>query len=178
MQRIGFDFVEGEVRKKTFGVLTTIDFQGRPHSTGVLYGISPPESKFSIYVMTGTDYMKVRNVRRNPNVSLVVTFPHYYLRFVPANYVMFRGKAETVPSSDLDGRWAFNQRRILRMSQSVEAEDEVVFIRIDPEPTVFCYGLGIGTNELRKQIDSGAYKVIIPEERLSLKGGPRARLKS
>ena len=145
MREFSFDFVEGRIRKKTFGVLTTINRQERPHSTGVLYGISPPESKFSIYVMAGAGYAKVRNVKRNPNVSLVVTFPHYYVRFVPASYVMFRGKAEVVPPDDTDGRWAFNQKRILRMSQSVDAASEPVFIRLDPEPTVFCFGVGIGT---------------------------------
>ncbi len=39
-----FEYVEAAVRKKTFGVLTTIDGEGRPHSTGVLYGVSPPAS--------------------------------------------------------------------------------------------------------------------------------------
>ncbi len=169
MREFSFDFVEGRIRKKTFGVLTTIDRQERPHSTGVLYGISPPESKFSIYVMAGAGYAKVRNVKRNPNVSLVVTFPHYYVRFVPASYVMFRGKAEVVPPDDTDGRWAFNQKRILRMSQSVDAASEPVFIRLDPEPTVFCFGVGIGTIQLRRHIESGAYKVIIPEGRLASK---------
>jgi general stress protein 26 len=169
MRELSFEVVEEEVRKKTFGVLTTIDCRERPHSTGVLYGISPPESEFSIYVMTGAGYAKVRNVKHNPHVSLVVTFPHYYLRFVPASYVMFRGKAEVVPPDDIFGRWAFNQKRILRMSQSVDAASEPVFIRLDPEPTVFCYGVGIGVIQLRRHIESGAYKVVIPGGRLMSK---------
>ncbi|RDE13285.1 MAG: hypothetical protein C4K47_06345 [Candidatus Thorarchaeota archaeon] len=171
MRELGFDFVEREIRKKTFGVLTTIDHRERPHSTGVLYGVSRPESGFSIYVMAGAGSAKVRNVRSNPNVSLLVTFPHYYLRFVPASYVMFRGKAKIVMPDDSDGRWAFSQKRILRMNQSAEATTESVFIGIDPEPTVFCYGVGIGINQLRKHIESGAYKVTIPEERLRCNKG-------
>ena len=43
-----FEFVEKHVRKKSFGILTTIDRKGRPHSTGIVYGVSPPESKFSL----------------------------------------------------------------------------------------------------------------------------------
>jgi general stress protein 26 len=172
MPELSFEFIEGEVRKKTFGVLTTIDRQGRPHSTGVLYGVSPPKSKFSIYVMAGSLYAKVRNVRNNANVSLVITFPHYYLRFVPASYVMFRGKATIVPPNEADGRWAFRQKRILRMNESVEIAGESVFIRLDPEATVYCYGVGIGINQLRKHLEAGSYKVMIPEERLSIAKNP------
>ncbi|MFX1440493.1 MAG: pyridoxamine 5'-phosphate oxidase family protein, partial [Promethearchaeota archaeon] len=120
MWDFSFDFIEKEVRKKTFGVLSAVDANGQPHSTGVLYGVSPPESKFALFVVTSESSAKVRHIRRNPNVSLVVTFPHYYIRFAPASYVMFRGTAEFVPLDDSDGQWAFNQKRILRMNQGVD----------------------------------------------------------
>ena len=67
---LSFAEVETEVRKKTFGVLTTIDAEGRPHSTGVLYGVAPPSSPFALFILTGERYVKVRNVRSNPAVSL------------------------------------------------------------------------------------------------------------
>ncbi|MHA1959683.1 MAG: pyridoxamine 5'-phosphate oxidase family protein [Candidatus Thorarchaeota archaeon] len=166
-QRFSFEFVEEQVRKKTFGVLSTIDKKGRPHSTGVIYGVSPPESSFALYVMVEENFAKTKNVKRNPNVSLVVTFPHYYMRFVPANYVMFRGTAEILPPDFPDGRWAFRQSRILRMNQETEvSEDEsVVFVRINPEPTVFCFGVGYGVMEMRSAHTEAAYKVQIPETR-------------
>lgn len=37
--RFSFESVEKEVRKKTFGVLSTIDSKGRPHSTGIIFGV-------------------------------------------------------------------------------------------------------------------------------------------
>ncbi|MFW9944059.1 MAG: hypothetical protein ACFFB7_03600, partial [Candidatus Sifarchaeia archaeon] len=101
------------------------------------------------------------------NVSLVVTFPHYYIRFAPASYAMFRGVADFVPIDDEDVQWAFRQKRILRMSIDTVIEDqEIVVIRIRPEPTVFCHGIGIGLNELRKSHETGSYKVTIPEHRM------------
>ncbi|MHA2378402.1 MAG: pyridoxamine 5'-phosphate oxidase family protein [Candidatus Thorarchaeota archaeon] len=166
-QQFDFEFVEREVRKKTFGVLTAIDSKGRPHSTGILYGVSPPESRFALYVIAGSRYAKVRHIKGNPNVSLVVTFPHYYIRFAPASYAMFRGVADFVPLDAAEVQWAFRQKRILRMNIETDpGEHEMIVIRLQPEPTVFCYGLGIGLNELRKSHVTGSYKVTIPEHRL------------
>ncbi|UCH03465.1 MAG: pyridoxamine 5'-phosphate oxidase family protein [Candidatus Thorarchaeota archaeon] len=165
--RVGFEVVEREVRKKSFGVLSVVDSKLRPHSTGILYGVSPPQSKFAFYIMVGSRYAKVRHIKRNPNVSLVVTFPHYYIRFAPASYAMFRGVADFVPIEDKDVQWAFRQSRILRMNiDSTPIEYDVAVIRIQPEPTVFCCGLGIGLLELRRSHETGSYKVKIPGHRL------------
>lgn len=167
-KRFSFDFIEKEIRKKSFGVLSVVDTKNRPHSTGVLYGVSPPTSNFRLYIMTGESYAKVRYIRRNPNISLIVTFPHYYVRFAPAGYVMFRGTAEIVPLDDEDGSWAFQQKRVLRMTESTDPEllDNAIFIKLKPEPTVFCYGVGIGLMELRSSHTEGDYKVTIPPDRL------------
>lgn len=168
MTRFTFDFVEKKVRKKTFGVLTTIDSKGRPHSTGIVYTTGPPDKPFTFYCIVGANYAKVRNIKRNPNVSLVVTFPHYWIRFAPASYVMFRGTAEILPSDDANGHWAMSQSRIGRMNVQTVAEDtgtEIVYIKITPEPTVFCYGVGFGIMELRRHIENAAYKVTIPKDR-------------
>ncbi|NHJ13047.1 MAG: hypothetical protein EAX95_05185 [Candidatus Thorarchaeota archaeon] len=167
--RFSFAFLEKEIRKKTFGVLTVIDTKGRPHSTGILYGVSPPTSKFCFYVMSDENYAKSRYIRHNPYVSLVVTFPHYYLRLVPASYAMFRGTAELVSKDNEDARWAFRQKRILRMSESIDPEllANAVFIKMNPERTVYCFGIGIGLMELRSSHTAGGYKVTIPADRLA-----------
>ena len=167
-----FDFgsVEKAVRKKTFGVITTIDSKGRPHSTGIIYGVAPPTSTFNLYILTGENYVKVRNIRRNPLVSLVVTFPHYWLRFVPASYAMFRGSAEIIPFEDSDAIWAMSRSRIGRMNLNTDVEStrtNMVFIKITPEPTVFCYGLGFSAMEMRSDHTRVGYKVTIPTERLN-----------
>ena len=167
-KRFTFESVEKAVRKKTFGVLTTIDTKGRPHSTGIIYAVGSSEKPFALYSIVASNYAKVRNIKRNPNVSLVVTFPHYWIRLAPASYVMFRGTAEILPNNDEDGRWAMSQSRIGRMNLRTESEwigTELVYIKMTPEPTVFCYGVGIGLIELRRHLENAAYKVTIPEER-------------
>ena len=166
--KFNFDFVEREVRKKSFGVLSTIDIKGRPHSTGVIYAVGSPDLPFALYSIVGDRYAKVRNIKRNPNVSLVVTYPHYWIRFAPASYVMFRGTAEILPSTDSDGHWAMSQTRIGRMNLQTDAADlgmDFVYIKITPEPTVFCYGLGFGIMKQRSEHANLGYKVIIPEAR-------------
>lgn len=168
MTRFSFEFVEKQVRKKTFGVITTIDSKGRPHSTGIIYAVGPPEKPFALYSIAGTNYVKIRNIRRNPHVSLVVTFPHYWVRFAPASYVMFRGTAEILPDDDVNGRWAMSQTRIGRMNLQTDADElgvEFVYIKITPEPTIFCYGLGYGLMEQRGNRTNVGYKVTIPEDR-------------
>jgi general stress protein 26 len=168
-KRFTFENVEKAVRKKTFGVLTTIDSKGRPHSTGIIYAVGSPDSPFALYILVEVNYAKVRNIKRNSNVSLVVTFPHYWVRFAPASYVMFRGTAEILPSSNSDGRWAMSQTRIGRMNLRTETKligTELVYIKITPEPTVFCYGLGFGIMEIRGDHENAAYKVTIPANRL------------
>ena len=167
-RKFSFDFVEQKIRKKSFDVLSTIDSKGRPHSTGIIYAVGPPKSPFALYSVVGANYAKVRNIKQNPNMSIVVTFPHYWIRFAPASYAMFRGTAEIVPFVDEDAQWAMSQTRIGRMNLQTESEDanvEFVFIKITPEPTVFCYGLGFGIMEMRGDHANVGYKVKIPEER-------------
>jgi general stress protein 26 len=162
-----FEYVEASVRKKTFGVLTTVDQAGRPHSTGILYGVSPPTSPFALYFLTLEKYIKVRNVRANPQATLVVPFPHRILSFIPAPCVTFRGLAEVVPSDDLDARWGFDQGRILRDNVARLADAEPVSLKLTPEPTVLCHGLGIGLMRLRREHTAGGYRAYVTPKRLA-----------
>ena len=81
---------------------------------------------------------------------------------------MFRGKAEIVPITDPDARWAMSQKRIQRMNLGTSPEQagtNMVFIKVNPEPTVFCYGLGFGLMEMRSNHTNVGYKVNIPDNR-------------
>ncbi|MFW2339888.1 MAG: pyridoxamine 5'-phosphate oxidase family protein [Acidimicrobiia bacterium] len=162
-----YDYVEAAIRKKTFGIYTTIDSQGRPHATGVLYGVSPPSSPLAIYILTQEHYVKVRNVLANPNSTLVIPFPHRILSFVPSNCVTLRGTSEIVPFSAPDGRWAFEQHRILRDNALWLEEAAPVFLKLVPEPKIRCYGLGISMMKLRSDHTDGGYNVFIPRESAS-----------
>lgn len=92
-----FAYVERLLRRKNFGVLTTITPEGRPHSVGVVYAVSPPSQPFSIYLITRLALQKARNIHNNANVSFVVPFPHYVFRTVPSACIQFQGKAGLIP---------------------------------------------------------------------------------
>ncbi len=166
-----FEFIEKEIKKKSFGIISTIDKNSHSHSTGIIYGIAPSNSKFALYVLTDKNYKKVKNIEINNSISFVIPFPHHILRFVPASCVQFQGTAQIVPFSDKEAQESFrNGSKILKMnlkqvSKRSDREEEVVFIKIIPNEKLFCYGLGFNLMELRKNIESGSYIVRIPHER-------------
>ncbi|MFW9931728.1 MAG: pyridoxamine 5'-phosphate oxidase family protein [Candidatus Thorarchaeota archaeon] len=159
-----FDFVEKNLRKKSFGVISVIDAKGRPHSTGVIYVIPKRPNPFEFYILTGSEYRKTKYIRDNPNVSFVITFPHYWIRFAPASVVHFQGTAEIIPFSDPIGREAFQQNRIARMNLNSDYdESEMVFIKVRPSKKLHVYGLGISLMDMRSDHTNAGYKVEIPD---------------
>jgi len=168
-EKFTFSLVEEEVRKKTFGILNTINKDGSPHTTGVLYGVSSPTSGFSMYIVTSKEYRKTKNIINNPHVSFTITFPHHIFRFVPASTVTFNGVAEIVDFENEEILGIFSQKRILRMiTKNLDPEEkkDYVFIRIKPKPKVLCYGLGYNIFKLRSKHTEGGYSVTIPKKRL------------
>ena len=169
LERFTFDFVEKEIRKKTFGILNTLNEDGSPHTTGVLYGVSPPSSEFGLYIVTSKYYRKIKNIRKNPRVSFTITFPHYWIRFAPASTVTFNGIAKIIEFENEEILDIFLQKRILRLiTQHFSSEDreEYVFIKIEPYPKVICFGLGYNILKLRGSHTEGGYTVSIPKDRL------------
>lgn len=165
-----FNFVEKNIRKKTFAILTTVNSKERPQSTGILYGVSPSTSKFAIYMFTSRNYAKVRNIPKNPFISLIIPFPHHWLRFVPASTIRIQGTAELIPADNSEALNIFRQKRILKMILPYQNQPDTlekhVFIKLHPDKKIFCYGLGLRVMELRKTHTMGGYTVIIPSERI------------
>jgi len=165
-----FKFIEKEIRKKTFGILSTIDPNGKSHSTGIIYGVAPSNSVFVLYILTGKNYKKVKNIETNNSISFVIPFPHHILRFVPASCVQFQGTAQIVPFNDIEAQESFKsgpkilKTNLKQVSKMSNKEEGVVFIRIIPNEKLFCYGLGIRLIKLRKNIESGSYFVRISED--------------
>ncbi len=169
MNKHQFSFIEKEIRGKTFGILNTIDQDGFPHTSGVLYGVSKPSSKFAIYIITSIKYRKIKNIKKNLNVSFIIPFPHHYLRFVPSNTITINGKAELSSFDNGEVLEVFMEKRILRLITehlSKEEKKELVTIKIKPDPKILCFGIGISMWKLRKGHIEGGYSVIIPKEKL------------
>ncbi len=168
-----FAYIEKRIRKRTFGVLGTVDGRGRPHSTGLVYGVAPKDHPFALYVLTGAKYKKTRNVKRNPAVSFVIPFPHHWLRFIPDYVVQFQGTATILPVDDEIAVESFSHRMILRENLKAaekiareRTDDEAVFIKITPDRKIHVFGLGIGPMTMLRNVEAGAYSVEIPEDRL------------
>jgi len=165
--RFNYDFVANQVHKKNFGILGTTDSQNKIHSTGILYGTSPPGKKLILYLLTGKNYRKTRNIAVNRKVSFVIPFPHYYLRFVPPSCISMQGEAEIIEINDPEARSAFRKGRVLRMvlgSLDEEiAEGGNIFIRLIPKGKVHCYGVGLNVVQIQRSIESASYSVVIPD---------------
>lgn len=163
-----FDIIESHIRKKDYGILGTIDHQGFPHSTSVLYGVSSPIEKFAIYVVTGRSYKKTKNIERNPNISFVIPYPHHIFRFVPSNCIQFQGIAKILPITDKLGIESFQKNRVLRMTadDALNDKDEYVLLKIIPKKVIFGYGIGMSIVELRDNHESGSFRCVIPNNRI------------
>ena len=169
-----FHYVEKQLRKKNFGILSTVTPEGRPHSVGVIYAMAPPGSPFCLYLITRPILKKARNIRNNPNISFVVPFPHYLFRSIPSRCIQFQGNAELLPiDDDPVVVKAFQSSIVLKRSMEHSLSlSESVFIRIVPDKKIFCFG--IGTNLLRFLIQSqnkylGNFYVVVPENRRMVK---------
>ncbi len=163
-----FTFIEKRIRKKTFGVLTTINQDGTPHTSGIAYGVSPPSSEFSLYFLTSKKYKKARNIAKKPNISLLIPFPHYYIRFAPAGTVTFTGKAEFRPIDDNELLDIFSKKRVLRLITkdiSPQNKESFTFVQLKPDPKVLCHGVGYNLFKLRQGHKQAAYSVVIPQDR-------------
>jgi len=82
--------------------------------------------------------------------------------------VTINGTAQAISINNKEILDIFLEKRMLRLITAHLTEEEkkdLVFIKIQPNPKVFCYGLGINTIKLRGSHTSGGYSVIIPKER-------------
>ena len=166
---LDFLFIEKEIRSKTFGILTTINSNGTPHTSGVLYGVSPTNSELHLYIITSKKSKKTRNIQKSPSVSFIIPFPHHFLHFAPSNTITINGKAEILSFNNADLVDIFYKKRILRMIvQNIDEKekDDIIFIKIKPDPKILCYGVGINVLKLRNSHTEGGYSIIIPENRL------------
>jgi hypothetical protein len=166
-ERRPFAFIEAQLRKKTFGVLSTLSPSGSLQTTGILYAVSPPGAPFRLYLLTEASYLKARNIARNPEVSFLVPYPHHLLPFAPASCISFSGTAEILPMDNPEGREAFGANRMLRMNlEEADSMQDGILIRIRPKRSMHCYGIGISLATIARNPATAGYSVEIPSDRL------------
>lgn len=165
-----FELVLSHLRKRDFAVLSTVGEGSKPHSAGVNYGVSRPGRDLAIYVMTRKHLQKARNIAQNPNVSLVVPLTRRLLWFLPPPTMQFHGQAGILDWTDEEGTDVFRRfwmgRRILEAYQQAHrrGETRICFLKITPHPMAYTYMVGYSIWQLRKRMESGAAKVVIPPE--------------
>lgn len=154
----GFDYVERKLRSKTFGILSTVSQDVRPHSVGVVYGVSPPGKPFCLYLITRPVLKKARNIAQNPNISFVVPFPYFVLRPFPQSCIQFQAKAEIVPIDNSDATRAYERSVVLRRSKEHSLRlGESIFIKVVPDEKIFSFG-----------ISASALQFLVPSQNRSL----------
>ena len=166
--QVSFEEVYRELRRHTFGTLSTIDSKNRSHSVGLIYAVSDQELPLQIYAMTQMKTRKVKNIKANPNVSFVVPCPRKLLSMVPPSCIQFQGIAEILPITDQTAAKAFKSSYLLRMMLN-KADDvdtanlgEPCYIEIKPDPVLYTYGLGLSVWQLYKHIENADSKVKVP----------------
>jgi hypothetical protein len=120
--------------------------------------------------MTRRHLLKARNIVQNPNVSLVVPLTRRFLWFLPPPTMQLHGRAEILDSTDEEGIEVFRRfwmgRRILEAYRASQrrGETRVCFLKVTPEPFISTYMVGYGIWEVRRRMESGAARVVIPPE--------------
>jgi general stress protein 26 len=171
--RVTLELVLSQLRRCHFAVLSTVDKDGVPHSAGVNYGVSKPNEQLAIYMMTRRHLQKARNIAQNPDVSLVIPVPRLLLRFVPPATIQLNGRAEILDETDKVGTDVFSRfwigRRILDAYEQSRRRGEarICFLKIIPAPIVRTYMVGYNIWEIRRRMEAGAGKVVIPDRTIS-----------
>jgi hypothetical protein len=157
-----------ELRRHNFAVLATVGEDGRPAAAGVNYGVSLPDQDLALYVMTRSHLKKARNIARNQWVSLVIPLPRRLLWFLPPPTIQLRGRAEILDGKDAAGIAVFERfwmgRRILTAYEEAQrhGETRVCFLKITPEPVIATYMVRMSIWAIRRRMEAGAAKVILP----------------
>jgi general stress protein 26 len=168
---VTLELVLKHLRKNHFAVLSTVDREGMSHSAGVNYGASSPRDELAIYVMTRRHLQKARNIASNPNVSLVIPIPRLLLSFIPPATMQLHGHASILDESDEGGIDVFRHfwmgRRILDAYEQSRrrGETRICFLKITPDPAIRTYMVGYTIWQIRRRMESGAGKVVIPSTR-------------
>jgi hypothetical protein len=167
---VTFELVLSHLRKRDFAVLSTVSKESMLHSVGVNYGVSRPGPDLAVYVMTRRHLQKARNIAQNPTVSLVVPLTRRLLWFLPPPTIQLHGQVEIVDWTDEEGTDVFRRfwmgRRILEAYRESHrrGETRICFLKITPDPVVYTYMVGYSVWQVRRRMESGAAKVVIPPE--------------
>ena len=139
--------VRDVIRRNRWLTLATASPKGTPQSSVVVYA----SDGYSIYILTGRSAAKIRNINRNPRVSVTIPFYkniiHRLITMAPPASITFRAEAETLDFGDEEATRFYVERLKFKIPDDVE--EEGIWIKLTPGNLVTCLGVGVGLLGMR-----------------------------
>ncbi|MBT8224696.1 MAG: pyridoxamine 5'-phosphate oxidase family protein [Dactylosporangium sp.] len=151
------DIARRAIAKHSFCVLATSSAKNRPHAVGILYAAVD----LTLYLLTGENTVKIRNIRENPKVAVSIPVRKY--PFAPPMAVQFQGVGAVLAVDDPHIQPLLGTGRLKRIT-SFGALDTpgACFITVTPHRRISTYGLGIPLARLLRDLSGGARSVELP----------------
>ncbi len=160
----GFDpeqqlsIIRRAMAKQSFCVLATSSADNRPHAVGLLYAAVG----LTVYVLTGQDTVKVRNVSENPRVAVCIPVRKYPVG--PPMAVQFQGTGEVLAIDDPHIKDLVAAGRLKHIAgHGALDKPGICFIKVTPSRRVSSYGLGVSLLRLMRDVSKGARTVEVAQ---------------
>lgn len=144
------------IRRNRWLVLSTVSQRGVPQSSLVVYA----SDGYKIYVLTGRDTRKVKNIAIHPRVSVTIPFYkniiHRMISVAPPAAISFKADTMILDFSDKEASEFY--QRVLRFKLPDNVSETGVWLRLTPGNVATCHGVGVGLLEMRDP--EKAHKVI------------------
>jgi hypothetical protein len=139
--------VRDVIRKNRWLTLSTASPRGEPQSSVVVYA----SDGYTIYVLTGKSTAKIRNIMRNPRVSVTIPFYksliHRLITIAPPAAITFRARAETREFDDGEATEFYEKKLKFKVPENMG--EEGIWIKLTPGESATCLGVGVSLLELR-----------------------------
>ena len=128
-------------------VLSTVNDKNQPQSSTVIY----QSDGHNIFVQTGVNTLKARNLRKNKQISVTIPFRKNLLhKLIPAPpaEVHFKATAELLSFDAEEARRVF--AKYLKQIDQQSIPQESIWIKITPKSPIATYGVGVRLIQMRK----------------------------
>ncbi len=148
------DQVWGEIEKRIFAVLGTVNRKGQPRTVGIVYAVRDR----NLFIGTSPSSVKAKNIQENSHVSMTVTIdkriPFFGWVKIPPATVTFSGEASLHSPDTIDTEI---QKKLLgSLKLSEEARANAVYIQVKPVEHFFTYGLGVSLRTMLRPEEAWA----------------------
>lgn len=135
------------IKKNMWLVLSTVDKEGQPHSSVVMY----QSDGYDIYFETGENTLKARNIRVNNKISVTIPFrKNFFHKIIPAPPAELHFKATAEFTSKDNEKAKKIMAKVLKYEEKAGIEDGTIWIKIIPSNIISTFGVGVKLLDMRK----------------------------